>query len=165
MKASLVNVDLSSFFTTTSTTKTTAKESTRTVSKKNKRSSQLSGARGAPSRQPRAAECTAVCAPSSPCRSSACVTAPRPARKKLPRFPPTTTTPTPSINKTYFSLAWLSDGTLLLLPLAYMLAESSDCHAPVNPSQPPWAQPRHHGDTSSVISHWMPRCSGPARSP
>lgn len=85
--------------------------------------------------------------------------------QKLPRFPPTTTTPTPSINKTYFSLAWLSDGTLLLLPLAYMLAESSDCHAPVNPSQPPWAQPRHHGDTSSVISHWMPRCSGPARSP
>lgn len=65
------------------------------------------------------------------------------------------------INKTYFSLAWLSDGTLLLLPLAYMLAESSDCHAPVNPSQPPWAQPRHHGDTSSVVSHWMPRCSGP----
>ncbi len=66
----------------------------------------------------------------------------------------------PLINKTYFSLAWLSDGTLLLLPLAYMLAESSDCHAPVNPSQPPRTQPRHHGDYRSDGSHWTERREG-----
>ncbi len=66
----------------------------------------------------------------------------------------------PLINKTYFSLAWLSDGTLLLLPLAYMLAESSDCHAPVNPSQPPRTQPRHHGDYRSDGSYWTERREG-----
>lgn len=56
---------------------------------------------------------------------------------------------------THFSLAWLSDGTLLLLlPLPYMPAESSDCHAPVNPSQPPREQPRHHGDAATHTPHW-----------
>lgn len=92
-------------------------------------------------------------APSPP--AALCVTAPGRSWTSL------TAAVSSPINKTYFSLAWLSDGTLLLLPLAYMLAESSDCHAPVNPSQPPWAQPRHHGDTSSVVSHWMSCCSGP----
>lgn len=59
---------------------------------------------------------------------------------------------------THFSRAWLSDGTLLLLlPLPYMPAESSDCHAPVNPSQPPREQPRHHGDAATHTPHW-PAC-------
>lgn len=67
---------------------------------------------------------------------------------EAPACPPRTRPP--GLSATYFSLAWLSDGTLLLLPLAYMLAESSDCHTPVNRSQPPREQPRHHGDTSSA---------------
>lgn len=57
---------------------------------------------------------------------------------------------------THFSLAWLSDGTLLLLlPLPYMPAESSDCHAPVNPSQPPQEQPSHHGDAATHTRYWL----------
>lgn len=96
-----------------------------------------------------AAKCGAVRRASSP-PAAASVWLPTVAHQ-LPSQPAVSS----PINKTYFSLAWLSDGTLLLLPLAYMLAESCDCHAPVNPSQPPRAQPRHHGDTRSVLSHWM----------
>ena len=121
----------------------------------NKRSHQLSKLLRPLSGSPRAAVCSAARPPMLQLRAwlpAAARKLPSPLAVSPPQPPP----PSPHINKTYFSLAWLSDGTLLLLPLAYMLAESSDCHAPVNPSQPPWAQPHHHGDTSSVGSNWVP---------
>lgn len=57
--------------------------------------------------------------------------------------------------QTYFSLAWLSDGTRTLLE--YMLAQSTHSQPraqPVNPSRSQ-AEDRHHSDTCSVSYHWV----------
>lgn len=63
--------------------------------------------------------------------------------------------------QTYFSLAWLSDGTRTLLE--YMLAQSTHSQPraqPVNPSRSQ-AENRHHSDSRSVSYHWVDHSDEP----